>query len=210
MGIERYQIAPGEPWQNSLATHFTVMRRMADQDDAKATTWDELRTAHARFVRNDTHHSHLAHQRRQDGKRSPAEVLGWGRGVWCAEAELDRLVRLRSARVFDRHGYLRFRRWRVDGERGLAGRRGAIWLSGDVLTVADDEEALAQDAVAYAPEARRIAALTDARLFAPRHRSPQPRLAGLGEVEGRPALPLRPYAKRQPRHATDAQLRLLA
>lgn len=210
LGIERHQIDPGEPWQNSVETHFNVMRRMADQDYAKATTWRELRTAHARFFLNDNHQAHLAHQRRQDGKRSPAEVLGWVRGVWCDEAELGRLFRLRSERVFDRHGYLRFRRWRIYGERGLAGRRGAVWLSGDVLTVAYDEEALAQYAVVFAPETRRIAALTDARLFATRHPSPQPLLSGLGEVEWRPAMPLRPYARRRPRKAIDAQLRLLA
>lgn len=81
LGIERYQIAPGEPCQNYVETHFNVMRRMADQDYAKATTWGELRTAHDRFFRNYNVQSHLAHQRRQDGKRSPAEVLGWVQGV---------------------------------------------------------------------------------------------------------------------------------
>jgi hypothetical protein len=210
LGIERFQIEPGEPWQNYIETHFNIMRRMADQDYAEAATWGELRTAHDRFFLNDNHQAHLAHQRRQDGKRSPAEVLGWVRGVWCDAGELDRLFRLRSERVFDRGGYLRFRRWRVYGERGLAGRRGAVWLSGDVLTVAYDEEAFAQYAVAYAPETHRIVALADARLFATRHPSPQPFLPGLGEVEWRPVVPLRPYARRRPRKATDAQLRLLA
>jgi hypothetical protein len=97
----------------------------------------------------------------------------------------------------------------VYGERGLAGRRGAVWLSGDVLTVAYDDEALAQYAVACAPETRRIAALTDARLFATRYPSPQPLLSGLGDVEWRAAMPLRPYAPRRPRGTADAQLRLL-
>ncbi len=210
LGIERHQIEPGEPWQNDIETHFNVMRRMADQDYAKAATWGELRAAHDRFFLNYNHQAHLAHQRRQDGKRSPGEVLGWVRGVWCDEAELDRLFRLRSERVFDRGGYLRYRRWRVYGERGLAGRRGAVWLAGGVLTVAFDEEALAQYAVAYVAATRRIAALTDARLFATRHRSPQPLWSGLGEVEWRPVMPLRPYAGRRPRKATDAQLRLPA
>jgi hypothetical protein len=208
LGIERFQIEPGEPWQNYIETHFNIMRRMADQDDAEAATWGELRTAHDRFFLNYNHQAHLAHQRRQDGKRSPAEVLGWVRGVWCDEAELDRLFRLRSERVFDRQGYLRFRRWRVYGERGLAGRRGAVWLSGDTLTVAYDEEALAQYAAAFAPGTRRIAALTDARLFATRHPSPQPFLANLGETEWHPVMRLRPYATRRPRYAIDAQLRL--
>ncbi len=71
---------------------------------------------------------------------------------------------------------------------------------------------LADDAkywVGYAPEAPRIVAVTDARLFATRHPSPQPFLGDLGDVEWRPALPLRPYSARQPRGTSDAQLRLL-
>ncbi len=210
LGTERCQIEPGAPWQNYIETHFNVMRRMTDHEYAKARTWNELRTAHDRFFTDYNHQLHLAHQRRQDGKRSPAEVLGWVRGVWCDETELDRLFRLRSERVFDRGGYVRFRRWRVYGERGLAGQRGAVWLSGEVLTVAYAEEALAQYVVAYAAETQRIAALTDGHLFATRHSSPQPFLPGLGEVDWLSAMPLRPYAARRPRNASEVQLRLLA
>ncbi len=113
--------------------------------------------------------AHLAHRRRKDGKRSPAEVLGWVRGVWCDGAELDRLFRLRSERVFDRHGYLRFRRWRVYGERGLAGRRGAVWLSGEALTVAYGEEALGP----YPPPvAAALLAGPRRRRLAPGHAAP--------------------------------------
>jgi len=63
-----------------------------------------------------------------------------------------------------------------------------------VLTVAYDGAALAQYTVAYAAETRRIAAITDARLIATRHPSPQPLLSGLGAVEWRPVMPLRPYS----------------
>ena len=209
LGIERYQIETGAPWQNYVETHFDVMRRMADQDYAKATTWGELRAAHDRFFADDNHQPHLAHRHRADGRRSPAEVLGWVRGAWCDEAELDRLFRLRSERVFDRGGYLRFRRWRVYGERGLVGRRGAVWLSGEVLMVAYGDEALAQYRVGYAAEARRIASVTDARLFATRHPPPQPFLGELGDVDWHPAMPLRPSAARRPRGTSGPQLRLL-
>jgi transposase InsO family protein len=208
LGIERYQIEPGAPWQNYIETHFNVMRRMADHEYAAARTWNALRVAHDHFFHDYNHQAHLAHQRRQDGKRSPSEVLGWVRGVWCDEAELDRLFRLRSERVFDRGGYVRFRRWRVYGERGLAGQRGAVWLSGEVLTVAYEEEALTQYAVAYASETRRIATLTDARLFPTRYPSPQPFLPGLGEVASLLAMPLRPYAVRRSLNAINAQLQL--
>jgi len=79
-----------------------------------------------------------------------------------------------------------------------------------VLTIAYEEEALAQYTVAYASETRRIAALTSARLFATRYASPQPFLANLSEIEWHLAMALRPYARQRSRRATDAQLRLLA
>jgi hypothetical protein len=104
---------------------------------------------------------------------------------------------------------VRFRRWRVYGERGLAGQRGAVWLAGEALTVAHGDEALAPYRVGYAAEARRIARLTEARLFATGHPSPQPFLGDLDDVEWHPAMPLRPYAARQPRATSAAQLRLL-
>jgi hypothetical protein len=75
-----------------------------------------------------------------------------------------------------------------------------VWLSGEVLTVAYEEEALAQYRVGYAAETR---------LFATRHASPQPFLAGLGDVEWHPAMQLRPFAARRQRHASDDQLRLV-
>jgi putative transposase len=207
--VERQQIESEAPWQNYVETHFNVMRRMADQDYARATTWGELRAAHDRFFADYNHQAHLAHRQRADGRRSPAEVLGWVRDAWCEPAELNRLFRLRSKRVFDRGGYVRFRGSSVYGERRLAGRRGAVWLSGDVLTVAYGEEALAQYRVGYAAQTRRIASGTDARLFATRHPSPQPFLGGLGNFAWHPALPLRPYAPRRPRGTSDAQPRLL-
>jgi hypothetical protein len=71
-----------------------------------------------------------------DGRRTPQAVLGPIHGVWCDEAELDRLFRLRAERVFDAGGYVRYKRWRIYGERGLARRRGAVWLFGEVLSVA--------------------------------------------------------------------------
>ncbi len=95
-----------------------------------------MRAAHDQFFADYNLQSHFAHRKRRDGWRTPSEVLGLIHGVWCDDAEPDRLFRIRSARVFDRGGYLRYKRWRIYGERGLAGERGAVWLFGEVLTVA--------------------------------------------------------------------------
>ena len=74
----------GQPWQNSIETNFNVMRRMADHDYAKATSWAEVQVAHARFFQNYNQQSHSAHGDRPKGRRSPAAVLGWVHGAWCA------------------------------------------------------------------------------------------------------------------------------
>lgn len=208
LGIERHQIAPGAPWQNSIETHFNIMRRMADHHYARAATWSELRAAHDTFFADYNLQSHYAHLHRTDGRHTPRDVLGWVHGVWCDEAELDRLFRLRSPRVFDASGYLRYKRWRIYGERGLAGQRGAVWLFGEVLTVGYEEEPLAQYRVHYAPGSGRIAALSEARLFPPRHPSPQPYLWALDDLDWHAVLPLPPYRARRAPRGTERQARL--
>jgi transposase len=123
LGIRKEQIDAGQAWQNSIETHFNVMRRMADYHYARATTWAELQAVHDRFFADYNHQAHFAHRERTDGQVSPAAVLGWVQGAWCDPADLDRLFRLRATRVLNRGGSVRFRHWRLYGERGLAGAR---------------------------------------------------------------------------------------
>lgn len=92
-------------------SHFNIMRRMADYHYRRATTWSELRAAHDQFFADYNLQAHYAHRTRKHGRQSPSAVLGLIHGVWCDEAELDRLFRIRSERVFDRGGYLRYKRW---------------------------------------------------------------------------------------------------
>jgi hypothetical protein len=181
---------------------------VADYHYRRATTWSKLRAAHDRFFADYNLQAHRAHQKRKDGKHCPSAVLGLIHGVWCDEDELDRLFRLRTERVFDQGGYLRYKRWRIHGERGLAGARGAVWLFGEVLTVAYDEEPLAQYQVKYARESRRIAAVTEERIYPPRYPSPQLYLWALDDLEWHAVLPLPPYHARQAARVADEQARL--
>jgi transposase InsO family protein len=197
LGIERRQIDAGQPWQNYVETAFNIGRRMEDHDFAQATTWAEMRAIHDRFFADYNLQPHWAHRQRKDGRRTPQAVLGPIHGVWCDEAELDRLFRLRAQRVFDAGGYVRYKRWRIYGERGLARRRGAVWLFGEVLSVAFEDDTLAQYRVHYEPQTRRIAALTDAHLFETGHASPQPFLWDLGDVEWHLVRHVRPYRPRR-------------
>jgi hypothetical protein len=176
LGIHKEEIERGRPWQSYIETHFNVQRRMADWTYAQAQTWQELRAAHDRFAADYNYQRHFAHEQREDGKHSPAEVLGWVHGSWCDERKLDRLFRLRTDRRVDQAGYVRFRRWRVYGERGLAGQKAAVWLFGETLTLEYAEEALSQYRVEFEPDDAHFRAISEPRLFEHRFPSPQPML----------------------------------
>jgi putative transposase len=204
LGIEKLEIEGGRPWQSYIETHFNVQRRMADWNYAQAETWQELRAAHDRFCADYNYQRHFAHEQREDGKHSPAAVLGWVHGVGCDERELDRLFRLRSDRRVDQAGYVRFRRWRVYGEQGLAGEKAAVWLFGETLTLEFAEEALAQYRVEFAPDDEHFRAITEPRLFAHRFTSRQPKLWELGDGEWLKVLRLPDYQARGKRAAAAA------
>jgi hypothetical protein len=134
LGIEKHEIERGRPWQSYLETAFSIQRRMADWHFAKAESWPELHAAHARWVEEYNAQYHSAHEKRTDGKRSPAEVLGVLREARLLPQDLDRtFFAERFFRVLDAFGYAVWQRWRVYGEEGLAGREAALWLGDELL-----------------------------------------------------------------------------
>lgn len=199
LGIEKREIDQGQPWQNYLEANFNVLRRMADYHYARAKTWPELQAVHHRFFHDFNHQPHAAHGDRPKERRSPAAVLGWVHGAWCAPADLDRLFRLRTTRVLDANGSVRFRHWRLYGERGLAGERAAVWMAGETLTIESRAEALIQYRVALEPDGRRLREVADPTPLPHGHPSPQPFLAPLDETTWRPARKLAPYRPRRKR-----------
>jgi hypothetical protein len=76
LAIER-----GRPWQSYIETTFNIQRRMADWHFARAESWPELVAIDDRWVQDYNEQSHFAHREREDGRRSPQEVLGWVTGV---------------------------------------------------------------------------------------------------------------------------------
>lgn len=197
LGIHKEQIDAGQPWQNSIEANFNVRRRMADDHDARATTWPEVQAVHDRFFHDVHHQPHAAHSNRSQGRQSPAAVLGWVHGAWCDPVELDRRFRLRTTRVLDAHGSIRFRHWRRSGERGLAGERAAVWMAGETLTIASRAETLIQYRVAFEPDGHRLREVDD----------PTPLLAPLDETDWHPARRLAPD---RPRRSDAAQEPLLS
>jgi putative transposase len=131
LGIVKHQIDKAQPWQNYIETMFNVQRRMADYEFEQATTWNELQAAHDRWVTSYNHEVHWAHQYRDDGRETPAEVLDWVYGtVWDEAALHYAFYATRFGRQLDRSGYVRFRHYRLYTEPGLERRRVAVW--GDV------------------------------------------------------------------------------
>jgi len=205
LGIQKVEIERGRPWQNYIETHFNIMRRMADIHFARAATWMELRAVHERFFNDYNQQPHAAHDDRPKGRRSPATVLGWVHGAWCELADLDRLFRLRATRVLNGGGYLRFRHWRLYGERGLAGERAAVWVCGGPVPMEHGAEPLAQHQVIFEADEHRIRAVSATQLFPTRFPSPQPFLPLLAETEWRTALRLMTYRPHRRRRADGRQ-----
>jgi hypothetical protein len=201
LGIAKYEIERGRPWQSYIETAFNVQKRMADWHFARAESWSELVAAHERFVEDYDSQSHFAHQRREDGRRSPGEVLGWVTGVRYLPEDLERaFFSTRHSRTLDDFGYIRFDHWRVYGEEGLAKREAELWLQPGSLTLEYAGEALSRYDVEYLPGGKKLARVSRPRLFETSGVLPQLRLFGLdalGEAGWLKALKLDEYAPRR-------------
>ncbi len=209
LGIRKEQIAKRQPWQSYIESQFNVQRRMADWHFARATTWEELLAVHDRWLEDFNTQVHWAHREREDGRHSPAEVLGWVAGTQHSQQELYRIFyTTRFGRRLNKLGYVRFRHWRLYGEQGVARQRAAVWLYGDLLTVEFADALLSQYLVTYAPNHVQLRTVTPLRRFQTPYQSPQLSLWDLQPHEWRLALPLPAYAPRRKCAARAVQGRL--
>lgn len=210
VSILKRTIEPRQSWQSYIETAFNVQRRMADWHFAQATSWAELLTLHDQWVADYNYQVHWAHREREDDRQSPAEVLGWVHGRHSTPEELHRIFyATRFGRVLNRAGYVRFRHWRLYGERGLAGDAVAVWLYGEHLTIAFADEALAQYGVTYQPNQRHLATVVEEYRFETPYQSPQRMLWEPHADEWLTVVRVAPYVRRRPRPMLDSrQLRL--
>ena len=211
LGVDKEQIEKGKPWQNYLETTFNVQKRIADWHFSRAESWAELLTAHDRFVADYNAQHHFAHQRREDGRRSPGEVLSWIAGMRFRPEDLERaFFSERHTRVLDGLGYATLMRWRLYGEEGLAGKEADLWLLENSLTLEHAGEPLSSYEVtrdAGTPGGRggsgRLLAVRRPTLFETSRVADQMRLFGLAETLGEDgwlkALRLEDYAPRTAR-----------
>lgn len=174
LGIQKEQIEKRQSWQNLIESQFNLMRRLADFDFAQDATWRQLLATHAKWVADHNSQPHDAHRDRQDGRLSPAEVLGWVRGKVRAPEELHRIFyETRHLRRLNKAGFLKFRHWRLYAEYGLAKRQVVIWLYEEHLTVEFADAPLAHYQVEYQPNHKELRQVTPTRLFETPYPSPQ-------------------------------------
>lgn len=180
LGIQKERIDRRQPWQSYIETCFNVQRRMADWHFANATSWQELQEIHAAWVHDYNTQEHWAHLKRQDGRRSPVKVLDWVKGRVFDDQTLARsFAPIRSARRVDLEGYVRFRNWRIYGERGRAGHTTTVWVTDEEVTIQFAEEALARYDVTYQRDHRRFRQVKPKQLFKTRYTAPQLPLPGI-------------------------------
>jgi transposase len=200
LGIMRAQIDKRQSWQSYLETNFNVQRRMADDAFSNVTNWADLLAEHERWIGSFNYQSHWAHKDRDDGKRSPFEVLDGALGVVYSEQDLHRVFyTTRFTRRLDKIGYVRFRNWRLYGEAGLAHEAATLWLYNEELTVVFGEQPLAYYTVEYQPDHKHFRSVTDPQVIETPYRSPQLALWELGEGEWLKILRLPPPAPRTKR-----------
>jgi hypothetical protein len=182
---------------------------MADFHFARAESWEELAVAHDLFVEDYNAQSHWAHRDREDGRRSPRDVLGFYTGpLRYREDDLERaFFSTRFLRVLDPLGYVRFRDWRLYAEEGLARRDAAIWLQPISLTIEHDGETLSRYDVELEPDTGKLQNVGRPRLFeTPYKRNwPQLRLFALDEAGWLKVVELEGYAPRQARRPLALQ-----
>lgn len=209
LGIEKKQILLRQPWQSYIETCFNVQRRMADYHFAKAITWDELLQRHAAWVHDYNSQEHGAHLKRQDGRRSPAEVLDWVKGRRFSDEDLARsFAPILSTRRVDQAGYVRFRNWRLYGERGLAERSASIWVTEEEVTIQFAEDPLAKYGVTHQRDHRHFRQVTPKRVFETPYQSLQPPLPELNPDDWRLAIELPTQHRRRRRRSPLVQAEL--
>jgi transposase InsO family protein len=179
-------IEKGKPWENLIEAQFKIQLRLGDARFERAETLDELQRLHADFVETFNTTPHWAHQDREDGMRTPAEVLGWMRGRLLEPGQLARVLRqMQRERTVNRAGYVSIQRFYVYAERGLSRQRISIWLYDGRLHIAHREALLARYTYRYDRAAKRLRAIEHPQLYQTVYASPQLELFELDDAQWR-------------------------
>jgi putative transposase len=181
LGIEKKEIKKGRPYQNYIEAAFGVQRRMADWSFEQAHTWEDLLAAHDKWIADYNFQRHMAHEERQDGCHSPAEVLGWIKGVQPEPALVHQVFEaICETRRLNKAGYAKFRNFLLYGERSLAGQEAVVNIFQDLLTLEHQQEKLTRYSVEWQSDERHLARVGNPRFY--RHPYQSPRASNSGRL----------------------------
>jgi Transposase DDE domain len=186
-----------------------VQRRMADWSLEKAQTWEDLLAAHEKWLRDYNFQRHMAHEDRDDGRHSPAQVLNWQRGM---QPEPELISRAFSAigetRVLNKARYAKFRNFLLYGEQGLAGQETLVTIFQETLTLEYGAYPLSKYSVEWQPDDRHLLRVGNPRLYRHPYHTPQLPLWEPGEVEWHVIIRCEPTARRHKRMVHSVVLQL--
>lgn len=182
--VEYAYIEKGKPWQNLIEAQFKVQLRLADHKFEQAETVEEVQTLHADFVETFNTTAHWAHQERDDGRRTPIEVLDWVHG---RQVEYDTLRRafqqVQFTRMVNRRGYVSVQRFYIYAERGLSRRRVSVWIYDGTLRIEHEDTVLAEYHADYDRRQKRLEAVSQPTLHQTAFASPQLELFELDDEQ---------------------------
>jgi transposase InsO family protein len=182
--IEPRYIELRKPWQNLIEAQFKVQLRLADFQFEHAQTFEEIQTRHAAFVETFNTTWHWAHQERPDGRRTPAEVLGWVRGRAVDPERLRHLFgQMQFLRTVNLYGFISIQRFYIYAETGLSRQRVSIWIAEGQLQLAYRETLLAQYRCADDRRQRRLHEVSQPTLYQTIFASPQLELIELDDAQ---------------------------
>jgi putative transposase len=174
-------------WNDQREGQFhiiSIQRRLADHDLSNARTWQEMQRAHRKWWTNYNREHHQAHQKRQDGRHSPQDVLRGVLGRTYPEEVLSRvLYATQFTRQLDRHGYARFKNWRFFGEDGLAGEEVSVWMYEGTLKIEYQTTTLSEYNLRFSPNHQQIQRVSNSRRIETHFVSPQLHLWQRSETE---------------------------
>lgn len=182
--IEPTYIELRKPWQNLIEAQFKVQLRLADFKFEHAQTLEEIQTLHAAFIETFNTTRHWAHQDREDGRRTPVEVLEWVHGRPVERARLHQLFgAVQFLRTVNRYGFVSVQRFYIYAEQGLARQRVAIWIYEGELRLEYQETILARYRCAYDQRQRRLRDVSDPTVYPTAFASPQLELLELDATQ---------------------------
>lgn len=199
LGVEACYIEKGRPYQNLIESQFKIELRLADAKFESSQTLEEIQARHAEFVETFNTTPHWAHRERDDGLRTPVDVLAWVRGRAVDPGKLERsLKQLSFERTVNQSGYVSVQRFYIYAERGLARSRVSIWLYEGNLRIAYQQALLAKYTYRYSRDSKRLHSVRNPSLYSTEFTSPQLELWELDDEQWRKVMKLPEYQPRTP------------